>query len=217
MKKKTILSFCIFAFACVMSACLVSCGGDDDDPTPTPTPTPDQKKATTVTLTAEYYTTTKTLNYFNVTVTDPDGNIIELTADNTAKVTVTDDGNESVDLKQLNRYAEKYSDELRVYKLNAQTFTSFPKNFNLTITAKPKDVTPAEGESIVCLLQPMASAVNDVKVFEYYKHGNSIASPFVFSASKWPEIIEKYSQKGISRHIECKLQSASYVVLSNKF
>lgn len=76
--RKTILSLCMVAAACMSVSCFTACSSDD------PT-TPVEEKATAVTISPVVYVTASELKYFDVNVTDASGKTVKLSTDNTAE------------------------------------------------------------------------------------------------------------------------------------
>lgn len=171
----------------VMSVSFASCGDDDDDPI-----TPDAgTTATEATFQSGVYVSETTLKYFDVEVTDGDGNVTKLTLDNTELVTDTVFGLNVNDYKFWMASSTNATDNrLRLYVTNNETLKNFPVTKTFSITATPNGVVPAEGEKVNVTFYPDFNTTNNSRESAWIKYGvsGSYTSIDGISASKWDKV-----------------------------
>lgn len=171
----------------VMSVSFASCGDDDDDPI-----TPDAGiTATEATFQSGIYVSENTLKYFDVEVTDGDGNVTKLTLDNTELVTDTVFGLHVSDYKYYMASTTNATDNrLRLYVTNNETLKNFPVTKTYSIVATPNGVVPAEGEKVDVTFYPDFITTNNSRESGWIKFGVSGSYTYIkgLSASKWDKV-----------------------------
>lgn len=153
--KKTILSLCVMAVACLTAMSFISCGDDNDDPK-----VPETPKATEVKVEPVVYVTASTLKYFDVELKDASGKTIAITTDNTVATSASDIVGAplfSAARALIGATLKKYpSETLRAYKMPTENFKSFPQTLSYSVKATAKSIEFAEGDKINVLAQPTA-------------------------------------------------------------
>ena len=159
-----------------LSVSFASCGDDDAD-----TPTPSKKPATEATMQAGVYVTETTLKYYDVVITDKDGNSTQITSENTEVVTDTVFGINRV--KYVSEFklplrTNATDNRLRLYTTEKEVLKNFPVNRKYTIVATPKTVGPSADEKVYCIVTPDVAVENN-SVDSAWDHFN-INAMYVF-------------------------------------
>lgn len=210
--KKFFLSFAslsiMVAMACLLAVSVSSCGDDDND-----TPTPSASKGTTMNVQPAVYVSANTLKYFNVTLTDANGNNVQLTEQNTEKVSVMDFGY----CMQLQNTGKSFyqtitdnGDEVRLYKSSTSTFKSFPSNMSFKVNATLNGTVPEDGKMNLIVLADVklttdASAMDGL---------NISSSQNTTTGINYNSYIAKYTGKTVS--VDLTVNSANSVTGSVK-
>lgn len=145
----------------IMGVSFASCGGDDDNDTPNPGT---GEKATEATMQTGVYVSESTLKYFDVVITDANGNSVKITSENTELV------NDTVFGMNLDHYKDYMAsrtnttdNRLRLYTTSAETFKSFPVSREYKIVATPNGVVPGDEEKVYVIMYPDIKASNNTK------------------------------------------------------
>lgn len=179
----------MFIVTLVMGVSLASCGDDDDENGGGSNPP--GKYATEAYLQFGVYVSESTLKYFNVAVTDADGNnIADITLDNTTLVTDTVFGN------NLDHYQGYFEDKkmtnatdnrLRLWTSDKVTIKTFPTTLTYTVTASKSGILPAEDEKVYWVTVPDVEISNNGTLKHYGISGsyNVIGG---FSGKTWDKV-----------------------------
>lgn len=187
--KKNFKWLMMFIMTLVMGVSLASCGDDDDENGGGSNPP--SKYATEAYFQFGVYVSESTLKYFNVAVTDADGNnIADITLDNTTLVTDTVFG------RNLDHYEDFFKDKnmtnatdnrLRLWTSDKSTIKKFPTTLTYTVAASKSGVVPAEGEKVYLVTVPDVEISNDGTLKRYEVSGNySVMGGF--SSKTWDKI-----------------------------
>lgn len=180
----------MFIVTLVMGVSLASCGDDDDENGGGSNPP--GKYATEAYFQFGVYVSESTLKYFNVAVTDADGNnVANITLDNTTLVTDTVFGNYRARYKSFfedKNMTNATDNRLRLWTSDKATIKTFPTTLTYKVAASTKsDVVPADGEKVYFNLVPDVEISNDGTL----KHYGVSASYNViggFSGKTWDKI-----------------------------
>lgn len=211
MKKKTILSICMFAFACMMSVCLASCGDDNDDPK-----VPEPTKATSIKFSPYVYVTESTLKYFDVDVTDASGTTTRISLDNTTAASSKLYGYSSIYLAAKDVltafFGDKLSNNLRVYALSAETFKTFPQAKQYTVKYHYNGTQIADNDKVYLFAELMADIESNTGGFDKCK-GSLFASITQISKQKDLDKLANLTFTNISNF---NFENASSIEYSHK-
>lgn len=167
--KKNFKWLMMFIMTLVMGVSLASCGDDDDENGGGSNPP--GKYATEAYLQFGVYVSESTLKYFNVAVTDADGNnIADITLDNTTLVTDTVFGDNLGRYKNFFNYSgmtNATDNRLRLWTSDKSTIKNFPTTLTYTVTASKSGVVPAEDEKVYLVNIPDVVIGNDGTLKHY--------------------------------------------------
>ena len=172
--KKNFKWLMMFIMTLVMGVSLASCGDDDNENGGGSNPP--GKYATEAYFQFGVYVSESTLKYFNVAVTDADGNnIADITLDNTTLVTDTVFGDNLERYKNFFNYSgmtNATDNRLRLWTSDKSTIKNFPTTLTYTVTASKSGVVPAEGEKVYLVNIPDVVISNDGTLKHYGVSGN---------------------------------------------
>lgn len=158
-----------------LSFSITSCGGDDNngDNDPCVTPPSSDDTATEATYQAGLYVSEDMMKYFDIVVTDQNGNATKLTTENTELVTDTVFG---FKLDKYRRYMQESNlnatdNRLRLYTTEKATVKTFPYAESYSYTATPHSEAPAEGTKIDVVVFPDVDITNNSKTGRWYIQG----------------------------------------------
>lgn len=184
MFKNTIKHLAAACMACAAIMSFTACSSDDNETVP-------PSGATELYVDASVYTTTLTLKYFKVEVTDNEGNTTELTSSNT-KTASAFPKNAIIGLTD----PKSKDDTYLTYSLVRTTYKSFPQTMNYVVTLTPRGTKPADDESFNILGTPVLTFANNSRNsgFDKYANNASLAVTGV-TASKWDNYVAKYPKR----------------------
>lgn len=187
--RKTILSLCMAAVACMSVSCFTACSSDNnDDPT-----TPVEEKATAVTISPVVYVTASELKYFDVNVTDASGKTVKLSTDNTAEpsslVSSAFLGNYSSTLKST--VEANPGDKLLAYTIPAETIKSFPAERTYTVSRTYNGTQLEDGKKILLVMLPIAEAKPNKGEFSSFEGSIMVSTSSVSSQSSLDKSVGK--------------------------
>lgn len=199
--RKTILSLCMAAAACMSVSCFTACSSDD------PT-TPVEEKATAVTISPVVYVTASELKYFDVNVTDASGKTVKLSTDNTAEpsslVSSAFLGNSST-LKST--VEANPGDKLLAYTIPAETIKSFPAERTYTVSRTYNGTRLEDGKKILLVMLPTAEAKPNKGEFSSFKGSIMASTSSVSSQSS----LDKSVGKTFTTAVTYKFANASSI------
>ena len=201
--RKTILSLCMAAAACLSVVSLTACGSDNDDPT-----SPVEEKATSVTISPVVYVTASELKYFDIEVKDASGKTVKLSTDNTAEPSSLISGAflaNSSTLKSVE--TANPGDKLLAYNIPTETIKSFPAERTYSVSRTYNGTQLEDGKKILLVMLPAAEAKPNKGEFTSFK--GSISASISSVSAQAP--LDKSVGKTFTTAVTYKFADASSI------
>ena len=201
--RKTFLSLCMAAIACMSVFGLVACGDDNNDPD-----VPESEKATSVTISPVVYVSSSMLKYFDVNVKDASGKTVQLSADNCTEPSTLVSTLFLANAETLKETVEANpGDKLLAYTIPVETIKSFPAERTYTVSRTYNGTQLEEGQKVLVMMQPVAEAKPNVGSFSSFSGSLSLMKSLISSQSS----LDKSAGKTFTTAVTYKFANASSI------